>query len=143
MHVSRTRQWIRKVVEGLDAHVDPETCARILEACGRQCAPDGLIEKARRIFESSEDIGGFLARLGEVFEAVQVEDGKVYVVYPECYCEQIKGIPSADVPNAYCDCSVGWVKELFERATGRKVSVKRISSVVAGDPECRFQVDLG
>ena len=138
-----TLQWIRKVVEEIDSQTDRETCARILEACGRQCAPEGLINKARKIHESSDGIGEFLARLGEVFEAVQIEDGKVYVVYPECYCEQIKGLPIGNVPEAYCNCSVGWVKEVFESAVGRSVGVRRLKSIVAGDEECRFEVDLG
>jgi predicted hydrocarbon binding protein len=138
----KTIRWVQKVTEGLEAHADPEVCARILEACGRQCAPKGLIEKAREIHESSENVGEFLARLGEIFEAVQVEDNKVFVVYPECYCEQIKGVPAEEVPNAYCNCSVGWVKAVFEGAIGRPVRVKLVSTVVAGDPECRFEVDL-
>jgi hypothetical protein len=137
-----TRQWILKAVEGLEENADCDTCARILEACGRQCAPDGLIKKAKEIHETSKDVGEFLARLGEVFEMLQLEDGKVYVVYPECYCEQIKGIPVDKVPNAYCNCSVGWVKEIFEGALGRPVEVARRSSVVAGDPECRFEVTI-
>lgn len=140
---SKTREWIAKVVEGLEENTDPETCAKILEACGRRCVPQSLLKKARALYAASPDIGRFLSDLSDVFEAVQVEDDKVYVVYPQCYCDQIKGIPIEDVPNAYCDCSVGWVKELFEGALGRPVEVKRIASVVAGDSECRFQVDLG
>ncbi len=139
---NRTLEWIKKVVEGIDEHTDSETCARILEACGRQCAPESLVRKAREIYEDSEDIGAFLARLGDVFEAVQVEDDRVYVVYPQCYCEQIEGIPIDQIPDAYCNCSVGWVKELFEGALGRSVQVRRVKSVVAGDAECRFEVNL-
>jgi len=137
-----TTAWIRKVVQGLDENVDRETCARILEACGRQCAPQELIDKARATFEGSADIGEFLAKLGEFFDVLSIEDGKVFVVYPECYCGQIKDVPPEDVPNSYCDCSVGWVKQVFEGALGRSVGVRRISSVVAGDGECRFEVDL-
>jgi len=137
-----TLAWIKKVVEGIDAHTDAETCKRILEACGRQCAPRSLVKKARAIFEDSKDVGEFLARFSDVFEAIQIEDGTVYVVYPQCYCEQIKGIPIDQIPNVYCNCSVGWVKELFEGALGRPVQVERVKSVVAGDEECRFKLNL-
>lgn len=139
---NQTLEWIKKVVEGIDEHTDSETCARILEACGRQCAPESLVKKARRIFENSKDRGEFLARLGDVFEAVQVEDDTVYVVYPQCYCKQIEGMPTDQIPDAYCNCSVGWVKELFEGALGRSIHVERVKSVVAGDEECRLEVNL-
>ena len=137
-----TVEWIKNVVEGLDEHADPKTCERVLEACGRRCAPESLVNKAREIYRSSSDIGEFIVRLSEVFDAVQIEDDRVYVVYPECYCEHIKGVPIEEIPNSYCQCSVGWVKEIFETALGRPVQVKRIASVVAGDSECRFEVNL-
>jgi predicted hydrocarbon binding protein len=144
MSVSRgARQWIRKVVEGLAENTDRETCARVLEACGRDCVPESLMRKARAIYEKSSDIGRSLSDLGDVFDAVQVEDDRIYVVYPKCFCPHIQGIPVEEIPNAYCDCSVGWVKQLFEAALGRPVEVRRVASVVAGDAECRFEVVLG
>jgi len=32
---SNTLQWIKKVVEEIDTRTDSQTCAQILEACGR------------------------------------------------------------------------------------------------------------
>ena len=66
----------------------------------------------------------------------------MYVVYPQCYCEQIKGLPPGSVPDAYCHCSVGWIRELFEQATGRAVKVERVKTVLSGGGECRFRVTL-
>lgn len=140
--MSDSKKWIPDVVRALDEHTDPETCARTLEACGRRCAPESLVRKARQIFERTGSLEGFLAELGEVFDALELSDGKVYVVYPQCYCEQIRGVPVDEIPDVYCNCSVGWVKEIFEGALGRPVRVTRRSTVIAGDSECRFEVDL-
>jgi predicted hydrocarbon binding protein len=138
----KTQAWIAKVTEGIQKNTDPQTCAKILEACGRQCTPVGLIERAREVYANSSGIPDFVSRLGEIFEAVHLEDDAVYVVYPTCYCEQIKGMPVADLSDSYCQCSVGWIKELFERVLERPVLVERVKSVVAGDEECRFRVEL-
>jgi predicted hydrocarbon binding protein len=138
----RTQAWIANVTEEIEKQTDPRTCARILEACGRRCTPLGLIERARKIYATSAGIPDFISRLGEVFEAVRLEDDAVYVVYPTCYCGQIKGMPVSEIPDSYCDCSVGWIKQLFESVLDHPVHVERITSVVAGDSECRFRIEL-
>ncbi|MCX6093335.1 MAG: DUF6144 family protein [Candidatus Bipolaricaulota bacterium] len=138
----RTQAWIADVVREVEKNTDTATCARILESCGRHCAPSSLIQKTKEIYKSSAGVPEFLARLGEVFDALQIEDGAVYVVYPQCYCDQIKGIPTGDVPDAYCNCSVGWIREVFEQAIGRPVKVERVTTVISGGDECRFRVVL-
>jgi predicted hydrocarbon binding protein len=137
-----TQRWVAQVTKGLEEQTDPQTCARILEACGRRCTPLGLIERARKIYADSNGIPDFVSRLGEVFEAVRLEDGAVYVIYPTCYCGQVKGMPTSEIPDSYCDCSVGWIKQLFESVLEHPVRVERMTSVIAGDPECRFRVEL-
>ncbi len=139
----RTQRWIVRIVEGLDEKTDPETCAQTLEACGRQRAPKGLIRTARDIYRRSKNIGEFLAPFSVAFEALRLEDGNVYVVYPTSYCQQIKGIPVDDVRDAYCSCSVGWVEQVFESALDPPIGVRRVKSIVSGDDECRFRIDLG
>jgi len=138
----RTEAWIADVVRGIEKNTDGPSCARILESCGRQCAPAGLIAKAKEIYQTSAGLPEFLARLGEVFEALQIEDDAVYVVYPRCYCDQIQGAAPGEIPDAYCNCSVGWIREIFEQALGRPIHVERVRTVVSGGDECRFRVAL-
>lgn len=137
---ANTIEWIKRVVEGIDEQTDEATCAKILERCGRDCTPESLIEKARRIYRKRKDVGAFLAEFSEVFEAIQVEDDAIYVVYPRCFCEQIAGVAPEEVPDAYCNCSRGWIMELFERATGQRVEVMPLETIVRGDDRCRFSV---
>ena len=137
---NQTIKWIKRVVEGIDEHTDDATSAKILEACGRDCAPSELIDKAKAIYQKSKSIGPFLAEFSDVFEGLQIEDDAIYVVYPRCFCKQIKGTPPEDVPDAYCNCSRGWLKELFEQATGRTVNVELLTSIVRGGEQCRFSI---
>ncbi|NLI98733.1 hypothetical protein GX441_08765, partial [bacterium] len=67
--------------------------------------------------------------------------GKVYVVYPKCYCHLKKQF-GGDVPHWYCECTVGWTRAMFEQALNRSVDVKLESSVIRGDKECRLRVML-
>jgi hypothetical protein len=138
-----TQAWIRQVVAGLAEQTDEATCQRVLESCGRRCFPPALGAKVRALWQEATTVRGFLDELHAAFDPVQIVDGAIHVVYPQCYCEQIDGIPPLDVPSAYCNCSVGWVRELFKQATGRDVPVEALTTIVRGGPECRFRVDLG
>jgi len=43
--------------------------------------------------------------------------------------------------KSYCDCSAGYVKEAFERATGKTVlKVKVLESILQGGKDCRFKM---
>jgi hypothetical protein len=46
------------------------------------------------------------------------------------------------MPDSYCYCSVGWVKEMFEQALERPVEVRLEASVLRGDEACQLRVLL-
>jgi hypothetical protein len=129
------------LLDGVDAEVDEEKRARVLEACGRNCLPKGLREKARKLYENADGRDDFVQALAASWPAVKCEEGGVFVVYPQCYGHFLKGF-SGELSPSWCRCSVGYVRELFERAAGRPVEVKPQSSIVRGGSEGRFAVLL-
>ena len=138
----RMERWITCLIDGLDKHVDEETKAMILEQCGRQCQSQGFIEKARRIYEQSQNMEEFLNAFSEVYENLHIEGNSIYIVYPKCYCSFVNKIPSGTLSATYCNCSRGWAKELFEKVLGRTVEVIMEESIMNGDQQCRFQIIL-
>jgi hypothetical protein len=61
-----------------------------------------------------------------------------------CHCPRIReafslGIP---MPTVYCYCGAGFYKGIWEDITGKKVKVKILSSVLAGDDVCSFEILL-
>ena len=47
------------------------------------------------------------------------------------------------LPDTYCNCSRGWLLEVFENITGKPASVELLSSIRRGGADCRFVVRLG
>ncbi len=141
--MNRSSAWIRNVVASLEREAGAETCARVLESCGRRCFPPSLGSKAQAAWNKASTARAFIERLSIVATHVAIADDEVRVTYPQCYCAQIRAIPVGEVPGSYCACSVGWVKELFLRATGRDVAVTVRTTILRGDKECCFVVDLG
>ncbi len=134
-------RWIVTLLYHLDTEVDDKTRAKVLEACGRTCLPASLKEKARKLHKSADGLDGFLQGLEKLWPQVKRAGGRVFVVYPQCYCHLLKGF-SGKISPSFCLCSVGYVKELFEHALGRPVEVDLETSIVRGDAECRFAVKL-
>ena len=138
----RIENWITNLMEGLDNNVDKETIKKILEQCGRQCQSQSFIKKAKAIYEKSKNTNDFLNKLAKVYKHLRREGNKVYIVYPKCYCSQVNKIPKGKLSGTYCNCSRGWVKALFEGATGKPVEVNMKKSVINGDDQCKFEVIL-
>jgi hypothetical protein len=134
------RDWIKQVTAGLERYADPQTCAQILENCGRHCTPVGLVEKATSLYETSDNLDEFLERLSKTFEGLHVEEQGVFVEWRQCGCPVIKGIPIEEIPDSFCCCGIGWLKELFGVATRRSVEVTLLDSIVRGDKRCRFKI---
>ena len=123
-----TERWIVNLMESLDAHLDEETKATVMESCGRDCA--GNVDKLVSTLEKW--IGkGNAQRDGDV----------VHVVYPRCLCHLVAKGPER-LPDTYCLCSRGWLKEMFETVLGEPVEVELLDSVKRGAKQCRFTVRL-
>jgi predicted hydrocarbon binding protein len=129
-------------MNGLEKNVDQKTVALILEQCGRQCQTQSLIKKARNTYQKSKSIDDFLEKFGRVYKHLRREGDKVYLVYSKCYCSQVNKIPRGKLSGAYCNCSRGWAKALFEGALGRPVEVTMEKSIINGDDQCKFRISL-
>jgi hypothetical protein len=138
----RTEKWITVLMDGLDKNVDEITLAKVLEQCGRQCQSQNFVKKARSLYAKSKSIDEFLDKLGRVYKHLHKEGDRIYLVYPKCYCAQVNKIPKGKLAGAYCNCSRGWAKALFEGALGRGVEVIKEKSIIGGDSECRLRIIL-
>lgn len=140
--VGRTEKWITALMDGLNQNVDEKTLAVILEQCGGQCQSQRFVKKARDIYQKSKSTDEFLKRLEQTYKHLHREGGKVYIVYPKCYCSQVNKIPRGKLSGTYCNCSRGWAKALFEGTMGRPVEVIMEKSIINGDDQCKFRIAL-
>lgn len=134
-------KWIGTLMTNLDQYLDEETKVKVLETCGRACITQSLIKKAKACNEKAKDVNDFLDRFGKMYSHLQREGDDVYIVYSKCYCPLVKDYPN-DLSPSWCNCSRGWIKQLFESALDRPVQVELKKSIVQGDECCRFKILL-
>lgn len=136
-----THRWVKDLIESMDALLVEETRIEVMEACGRACARSG---PARVAGDCRGDLDQWLATLagwhgGE--EYVQRDGDTVVVTCADCFCVLVKDGP-ARLPDTYCYCSLGWMKETFEAVVGKPVNVTLIESIKRGAKRCRFTIQL-
>lgn len=137
-------RWIRRLMEGMDSEVDEETRTRILEDCGRNCIPLGFIEKMKAVWEEY-DLDGLLENINNVWASaganayVKRRGDRIYAEFGDCYCPIVQDYPE-ELSSSWCNCSRGWLLELFESVFGRTVEVELEKSIKQGDEICKFRI---
>ena len=133
--------WIKQLLKGLDEYVDEPTRIKIMESCGEICPfthlPDNKLIEIKNNSQSEEE---FLKNLCMHWR-LKNEAGEYFVVFDQCYCplvnEDIKG-----ASKTICYCTLGNLKRKFAIGLGRSVDVLMEKTILAGDNECRFHIQL-
>jgi hypothetical protein len=134
------RVWITRFMESLDAHVEEPRRLALMEARGRSCARGGAIKLAEAAKGSVDKLlSGLAGHLGP--EGARREGNVVSIVYPTCFCPLVSDVKEGLSPT-YCQCSLGWLKEMFETVSGGPVRVDAVETVKRGGRTCHFRVTL-
>jgi predicted hydrocarbon binding protein len=133
-------RWIQSLMTAMDAQLAEGTKADLMEPCGRACARLGPIASAEKCRGDVDKLVATLEKwLGQ--GNAQKEGDLVHVVYPRCLCHLVAKGPER-LPDTYCLCSRGWLKEMFETVVKHPVEVDLLESVKRGADQCRFTVTL-
>ena len=144
--------WLPRFFSVIDRELDEPTRRRLMAANGKACfsayRPD---LKVRPEPATRADIAAWVAQRGTSRGYSMDGDSVIlqYVTSAETGQSSSEGIclcPTAETQQAkvisptFCWCSVGYVKEMHDRAFGRPVKVELIESVLMGRPRCRFRI---
>lgn len=143
LHVELLSEWVTALLSGVDELLDDPMKEQLLESCGRACARHyGAIEMAQSIAESTAQIDERLERANQGIPWCGKwvrEDDSIYAVCESCGCPLVReGLVT--LSPAFCDCSRGYVKAVFEVILGGSVIVELAQSIGRGDPVCRYVV---
>lgn len=144
-----TEAWVKRLVDVVDSQLQPAARQKLMESCGRACYTAGHGERPAKTDPHA------LEQLLAGLKKWSSEDGLVrkgrtidftYGKPPgakgaRCLCPVVESGP-AGLSGTYCQCSVGYVKEMFERATGKPVHVELVESLKRGGQKCRFLIHI-
>ncbi|MFH2001072.1 MAG: DUF6144 family protein [Planctomycetota bacterium] len=152
----KSQLWIKNLMSNLDSMLDRETGVRLMHACGKSCFLDafGVASVEKPLPEAAEHWMKYLKDSGFAIE----EEGEITVVHYSwgrdhqnpwglmiqdgyCMCPVVESIPKGLSPT-FCNCSAGYVREMFQRYLARPVKVDLVESLQMGADDCRFRIEF-
>jgi hypothetical protein len=147
-------QWIKALMEHMDDALDDQTKKKLMQACGRSCCINAF-GVAPKIKPTREEAERYVKLLEAGGYKVQREGGKITIIFNwgrthqnpwglimsdgYCMCPLLEK-QTVEVSPTFCQCSTGYVKELFERNTGWTTTVELLDSLKMGGKDCIFKV---
>jgi predicted ArsR family transcriptional regulator len=121
----------------------PETVrVKTMEECGRRCMGASIIERAKRIKKASKTLQELVDGLNKSRIGggnLRLEDNKIHASYGRCYCGAVNKTKEKFSPT-YCNCSRGWLLELFQQILEKPVKVEMQKTIIQGAKTCKFTI---
>jgi predicted hydrocarbon binding protein len=135
-------KFAKCLMDNFEKQFSADIRTKVLENCGRGCIGTTIIEKTRRIKKKTRNLDEFVSGLNQQRIGggrLRHGHGKIYVEYEKCYCGMVSKTKEK-FSSTYCNCSRGWLLELFERVFEKPVKVELLQSVIQGAPNCKFVI---
>ncbi len=153
----KARVWLKDLMDNMDAMLDETTKINLMNACGRSCYVNAFGAASEREVPP-QLAAAWMKYLKDAGFEIQ-DNGDVTVVHfgwkrdhqnpltglilsdGYCMCELAESIPKGLSPT-FCNCSAGYIGEMFKRYLGRTVRVEVLETLISGGSECRFKVEI-
>ncbi len=132
-------QWVTNLLVNIDAQLDEPARARLMQSNGRACARRGSLTPLTTA--AGGDVDKLVAALGAHLgkENATRDGATVRLRYSKCYCPIVAAGPPR-LSNTWCECSRGWVMEVFGAVAGKPVPVEITKAIKRGDAFCEFLI---
>lgn len=149
-----TERWAVRFFNVLDANLDAPTRKKIMMANGRACLLSWQEATNQKPRTEPMTLEGFAKRVKERGASdYQIQGNVLYFQYTSaaetgspspknhCLCPMVETKPAGLSPT-FCLCSLGYVKEMHEQIFKKPIEVELLSSVLRGDPRCKFKITM-
>jgi hypothetical protein len=148
--VQWAKVWTKRFFDVFDQELDEPTRRRIMQRNGAACHQGALAGAKPRTSTLEQMVAAMAAEDGA--DSIRREGQVVYFNYTRngaglrvadgyCLCPLVEDGPPG-LSGTFCECSVGYVRDMFETTLGRKVKVELLESLKRGGKTCRFRVEV-
>jgi len=130
-----------KLIEGMNSSVNQETRTKILQDVGRFCAK----ENADTYIKFKDNPERFLDYVKGIWAERTEYDKKTKTMkifskkQESCVCPFVS---KSITPKEFCDCSIGYNKEMLGVVFGQPVDAKIEESILRGGERCTFVITM-
>ncbi len=145
--------WVKRFINVLDNTLDEEIRKKVMMTNGKICYQEWIKSTGQQTEVVPYEKWAARVRENAKDDSFQIDGNVIYFQYmgsaetgqaaPEnvCLCPMVESKP-AGLSKTYCLCSVGYVKEMFERTFGKPVDIQLVDSVLYGGKRCKFEITV-
>lgn len=136
--------WTEHLMHVLDTNLPLKTRTAIMEACGRGCSERGYGQVVKMCKGNLDTLNRTIKSQWADDVQHDREKNVVRIIgkkMKSCYCPMVQGKTTFS-SRTYCLCSKGWMKETFEKVTGKKVEVELEQTILRGGERCIFKMTI-
>ncbi|MDO5521597.1 MAG: DUF6144 family protein [bacterium] len=131
--------WVNSTMKRLESKFDKLTVKKIRMKCQCGYGIDEKIELVKELMKLSSN----LEELGNLQKAIDAglfyEKGNLYLQFKFCPCPMLADVHKLE-SDAWCQCTTGYSKVLFEKAFQCKVDVELLESIKMGNKKCLMKI---
>ena len=131
--------WVISAMDRLEKRFDEPAVKTIRMACQCGLFMDEKLALVKELLETSSTMDAFAnqdkARAAGLFSM----DGRLFLQFPSCPCPLLADVERLE-SSAWCQCTTGYSKVLFEKVFGCEVSVELLEAVKMGDDRCLMEI---
>ncbi len=147
--------WVKRLMENMDEILDLDTKKILMQACGRSCYLHafGVKDEKKPTPEALDNILAQFQRRGD--KEIRREGNTVYFQYGLaetnpyglrlqdgfCMCPLMESA-SQKISSTYCQCSAGYIKEMFGRFIDGPLEVEVLETLRTGGKNCKFKIEI-
>ena len=131
--------WVNSTMKRLASKFDKATTKKIRMKCQCGYGMDKKFELVKELMELSSSLEEF-GNLQKAKDAgLFYENGDLYLQFNFCPCPMLADVDRLD-SDAWCQCTTGYSKVLFEKAFQCKVDVELLKSIKMGNERCIMKI---
>ncbi len=137
-------EFVKCLMDNFERQFPEDVRIGVLENCGRRCIGTATIGKAKRIKRNAKNLAELIDGLNKQDIGggrLRLEGNKIHVEYGKCYCGMVSKTKER-FSSTYCNCSRGYLLELFEQILDKPLRVDLVESVIQGAKSCKFIVHV-
>jgi predicted hydrocarbon binding protein len=140
----RKAEFMKCLMDNFERQFSEDVRIKVLENCGRRCIGATTIKKAKGIKRNTKSLAELIDDLNKQHIGggkLKLENNKINVEYGKCYCGMVSKTKEK-FSSTYCNCSRGYLLELFEQIFEKPVKIDLAESIIQGAKSCKFIIHI-
>lgn len=133
--------WVKSAMDRLESSFDFETVKKIRMNCQCGYGMDEKLALVKELMSSATNVEEFTNSDKAKAAGLFCKAGELFLQFGVCPCPMLAEVDRL-VTNAWCQCTAGYSKALFEKAFKCDVDVELLKSIKMDDDVCLMKIIL-